>query len=68
MVKARRPGSIRSEIFLQIKFIISEGYPTKQAVFLSGHPPPYNQLLIQPHLLVLECYFAKNVEVNVLKL
>ena len=68
MVNAGRLGSIRSEIFLQIKFIIFEGYPTKQAVFLPGHPLPYNQLLIQPHLLVPECYFANHVEVSVFKL
>ena len=35
--------SMRSEIFLQMKFIIFEGCPTKL-----GQPAPYNQLLIQP--------------------
>ena len=35
--------SMRSEIFLQMKFIIFQGCPTKL-----GQPAPYNQLLIQP--------------------
>ena len=34
------------------------GSPIKQAVFLPGQATPYNQLLIQPLLLVPECYFA----------
>ena len=41
-------GSIRSEIFLQTKFIIFQGWPTKQTAFLP----------VQPLLLVPECYFA----------
>ena len=51
-------GSIRPEIFLQMKFITFQGCPTKQASFLPGHSAPYNQLLQQPVLLVPECYFA----------
>ena len=34
------------------------GSPIKQAVFLPGQATPYDQLLIQPLLLVPECYFA----------
>ena len=40
--------SVLSEIFLQIKFIIFQDCPTKQAAFLLGQPAPYNQPLIQP--------------------
>ena len=58
MVDAGWLGSMRSEICLQMKFIIFQGCPTKQAAFLPGQPAPYNQLLIQPLLLVPECYFA----------
>ena len=36
MVNADWLGSIRSEIFLQIKFIIFQSCPIKQAVFLPG--------------------------------
>ena len=56
-----------SEIFFQMKFIIFQGCPTKQAAFLPEHPAPYYQLLIQSLLLVPECYFTKNVEAKVLK-
>ena len=58
MVNAGWLGYIRSEIFLQMKFIIFQGCPSKKAVLLPGSPAPYNHLLIQPHLLVPECYFA----------
>ena len=58
MVNAGWIDSIRSEIFLQMKFIILQAFPIKQAVFLPGYLAPYNQLLIQPFLLVPECYFA----------
>ena len=44
--------------FLQMTFIIFQGCPIKQAVFLTGQPTPYDQLVTQPFLLVLECYFA----------
>ena len=65
MVNAGWLGSIRSEIFLQMKFIIFQGCPIKQAVFSPGQPTPYNQLLIQPLLLVPECCFAENFEARV---
>ena len=55
-------GSIRSEIFLQMKVIIFQGCPMKQAAFLHWQPTPKNQLLIQPTLLVPECHIAKNIE------
>ena len=58
IVNAGWLGSLRSEIFLQMKFIIFQGCPIKQAAFLPGQPVPYNQLLIQTLLLVPECYFA----------
>ena len=38
---------MRSEILLQMEFIIFQACPTKQAAFLLGQPAPYNQLLIQ---------------------
>ena len=58
---------VRSDqkFFLQIKFIIFQGCPIKQVVYLPGHPTPYNQLLIQPLLLVPECCFAENFEARV---
>ena len=58
MMSAGCPGSMQSEIFLQIKFIIFQGCPTKQTAFLLGQPASYNQLLIQPILLIPECYLA----------
>ena len=58
MVNADWLGSIRSEIFLQMKYIIFQGCPVKQAVYLPGQPAPYNQLLNRPLLLEPECYFA----------
>ena len=36
MVNAGWLGSMQSEIFLQMKFIIFQGCPIKQAVFLPG--------------------------------
>ena len=53
--------SMRSEIFLHMKFIIFQGYPTKQAAFLPGRLSPENQLLFQL-LLDQEGYFAKTFE------
>ena len=38
---------MRSEILLQMEFIIFQACPTKQAAFLLGQPALYNQLLIQ---------------------
>ena len=58
MVNAGWLGSMQSEIFLQMKFIIFQGCSTKQAAFLPGQPAQYNQLLIQSLFLVPECYFA----------
>ena len=40
------------------KFFLKEGCPTKQAAFLPGEHATYNQLLIQPVLLVPECYLT----------
>ena len=67
MVNAGWLGSIQSEIFLQMKFIIFQGCPIKQAAFLPGQSTPYYQLLIHSLLLVPECYFAKIVDATVLK-
>ena len=39
-------------------FIIFQGSSTKLAAFLLWQPTLYNQLLIQPLLLVPECYFS----------
>ena len=58
MMNAGCLGSMRSESFLQTKFIIFQGCPTKQAAFLLEQPAQYNQLLIQSLLFVSECYFA----------
>ena len=58
MLNAGWLSPMQSEIFLQMKFIILQGCPTKQAAFLTWQPTSYNQLLIQPFLLVLEGYFA----------
>ena len=58
MVNADWLGSIQSGIFFQMEFIILQGCPIKQPVFLPGQPAPYNQLQIQPLLLVPECYFV----------
>ena len=58
MVNAGWLDSMRSEILFEIKFIIFQGCPTKHAAFLPWQPAPCNQLLIQPLLLVPECYFA----------
>ena len=61
--------SVRSDqnFFLQIKFIIFQDCPIRQAVYLPGHPAPYDQLIIQSLLLVQECYFPQNFETRVLK-
>ena len=48
MVKAGWLRSMQSETFLQMKFIIFQGCPTKQNAFLFGQPSSYNQLPIQP--------------------
>ena len=58
MVNAGWLSSMWSGIFLQVKFIIFQGCPAKQAVFIPGYPAPFYQLIIQPLLLVPECYFA----------
>ena len=58
--------SMQSEIFLQIKFIIFQGCPTKQVAFLPGQLSPKNQFLIQLLLVVQEGYFAKKIEDKVL--
>ena len=57
MVNAGWFGSMRSGIFLQMKFIIFQGCSTKQAAFLPGQPAQFNQFLIQPLLLV---HFSQN--------
>ena len=51
-------GSMQSETFLQMKFFIFQGYPAKLAAFLPWQLAPYNQFLIQPLLLIPDCYFA----------
>ena len=48
MVNAGWLGSMWSGVFLQTKFTIFQGCPTKQAAFLPEQHGPYNQLLIQP--------------------
>ena len=46
------------KFLLQMKLIIFQGCPIKQAVFLLGQPASYNQFFIQPLLLVPEYSFA----------
>ena len=50
MVNAGWFGSMRSEILLQMKFIIFQGCPTKQAAFLPGQTAPYH-----PYSATLAC-------------
>ena len=57
MVNAGWLGFIKLAIFFQMELIILQGCSIKQATSLRGEPPPYNQLLIQPFLLIPECYF-----------
>ena len=47
MVNAGWSSSVRSVIFLRMKFIIFQVCLTKQAAFLPGQSTPYNQLLCQ---------------------
>ena len=54
--------SMQSEIFLQMNFIIFQGYPTKHVAFLPGQPSRYNEFLIQLILRVQEGHFAKKFE------
>ena len=49
-------GSIQSEIFLQMKFIIFQGCPTKQASFLPGHSAQYNNVTNITLLLKLNLF------------
>ena len=58
IVNASWLSSIRSNISLQMKFIIFRGCFTKQAAFFPGQFSPCNQVLIQPLLVVPECYFG----------
>ena len=59
MLNARWLGSMRSgKSSLKMKFTIFQGCPTKQAAFVPAQPSPYNELIIQPLLLVAECYFV----------
>ena len=51
-------GFMLPEMLLQMKLIIFQRYPTKQAAFLHEQSVPYSQILIKPLLLVPECYFA----------
>ena len=37
-------GSIQSEVFSQVKFIIFQGCPTNQSSFLPGYSAPYNNV------------------------
>ena len=52
MVNTGWLGSLWSEVFLQMKFVIFQGCSTKPAPFLPEQPASYNQLLIQPLLFV----------------
>ena len=58
IVNAGWLSSMESNTCLQMKFIIFQGCSTKQAAFLPGQFSPRNQVLIQPLLVVPECYFA----------
>ena len=52
MVNAGWVGSIRSEIFFQMEFIILQACSIKQATSLRGQPTLYNKLLIQSFLII----------------
>ena len=56
MVNSGWLGSTWLEIFLQMKFVIFQGSPTKKPAFFLWWPTPYNQFLIQPllHFSVLK--------------
>ena len=58
VVNAGWVGAVRSEIFLQMEFIIFQGYSTKLTAFLPELTTPYNQLLFQSLLPVPEYYFS----------
>ena len=58
MVKAGWLGSLWSEIFLQMTFILFPPCITKRAGYFPGQSVPYNDLLNQPHLIFHECYFT----------
>ena len=65
MLNAGLFGSMQSENFFQIKFlIIQAAYPSKLP--LPGQLVPPKQFLIQPLFFVQECYFAKDFEVTIL--
>ena len=49
-------GSVQSEIFLEMKFIVFQGCPTKQASFLPGHSAPYNNVTNITLLLKLNLF------------
>ena len=50
MANAGSLSSMRSEIFLHMKFTIFRGCSTKQVAFLPGNPVPQNQLIIELQL------------------
>ena len=55
MVNSGWLGFMWSEVFFAKEIY---HFSIKQATFLPGQFAPYNQLLIEPLLLVPECYFA----------
>ena len=63
MANAGWLGSMRSEIFFQMKFTIFQGCSTKEDAFLSGQPTPCNQLLT-PYF----CLFRNTILHKMLKL
>ena len=63
MANAGWLGSMRSEIFFQMKFTIFQGCSTKEDAFLSGQPTPCDQLLT-PYF----CLFRNTILHKMLKL
>ena len=57
-------SSMRSEVPLQMKFIIFQGCPTKRGASLLGQPAAYNQFLIQLVLLVQNAILHKMLKLE----
>ena len=64
MMNAGWLSSMRSEVSLQMKFIIFQGCPTKRGASLLGQPAAYNQFLIQLVLLVQNAILHKMLKLE----
>ena len=57
-------SSMRSEVSLQMKYIIFQGCPTKRGASLLGQPAAYNHFLIQLVLLVQNAILHKMLKLE----